>query len=196
MYYYLNGTVAHYEQDLVVLDVGGIGYACHTTLATIARLTIGTPVKLYTHLQVKEDAQDIYAFFSLEEKACFLRLISVSGVGPRSALNILSICTPDQLALAVATEDDKALTQAAGVGKKMAQRIILELKDKLAQLPQDSGIALPSTIDIGVQSNLRQAQAALQQLGYTPSEAGQAVKGLNAEDSVEHLLSAALKKLV
>jgi len=193
MYYYLNGTVAHCEQDLVVLDVNGIGYACNATLTTISRLTIGKPAKLYTHLQVKEDAQDIYAFLTLDEKACFLKLIAVSGVGPRSALSILSVCAPDQLLLAIAAEDDKVLTQAAGVGKKLAQRIILELKDKLQAITPDN-MNLPT--DANKQNNLRQAQAALTALGYTASEAATAIKGLSADESVEVLVSAALKRLV
>ena len=191
MYYYLNGTVAHIDTDLVVVDVGRVGYACHSTLATLSQLAVGKSAKLYTHLQVKEDSHDIYAFFSLDEKACFLRLIGVSGVGPRSALSILSVCTPDALTLAIATDDDKALTQASGVGKKLAQRIILELKDKMQSFVPEG-----SSVDVGGQSNIRQAQAALAALGYTSSEVSAAIKGLDVALPTEELVSAALKRLV
>ena len=129
MFYYLNGTVALLDANLAVIDCGGVGYACHTSNYTLARLQNGKPAKLFTYCNIKEDAFDIYGFSTREELDCFRRLIGVTGVGTKAALAILSAVSPDQLTLAVMTQDDKTITMAQGVGKKLAQRIILELKD-------------------------------------------------------------------
>ncbi len=133
-YYYLNGTVALLDANLAVIDCGGVGYACHTTTYTQSQLTVGQTAKLYTYCSIREDAFDIFGFSSREEKACFERLLSVSGVGPKAALAILSASTPQAFTLAIVTGDEKALTRAPGIGKKLAQRILLELKDKLGSL--------------------------------------------------------------
>ena len=132
MFYYLNGTITVLDTGLAVVDCGGVGYACHTTNYTLSKLQVGKQAKLYTYCNIKEDAFDIYGFFTREELNCFERLLGVGGVGPKAALAILSVVTPDQFLLAVMTQDEKTLTMAQGVGKKMAQRILLELKDKLA----------------------------------------------------------------
>ena len=122
-YYYLNGTVALLDANLAVIDCGGVGYACHTTTYTQSQLTVGQTAKLYTYCSIREDAFDIFGFSSREEKACFERLLSVSGVGPKAALAILSASTPQAFTLAIVTGDEKALTRAPGIGKKLAQRI-------------------------------------------------------------------------
>ena len=129
MYYYVSGEVAHVEPYLAVIDCGGVGYACRTTTFTLSQIKKGDKAKLFTYLSVREDAMDLYGFASAEELKLFQQLISVSGVGPKAALSILSAGTPANLALAIITGDEKSLTAAAGVGKKLAQRIILELKD-------------------------------------------------------------------
>ena len=196
MYYYLQGKIAHCDRDLIVIDVGGVGYACHASLSTISRIKPGETMKLFTHFNVKEDAHDLFGFYSLEEKSLFLQLLSVTGVGPKAALSILSVAAPEQLALAVATEDEKMFTQASGVGKKLAQRIILELKDKFAKQLPDTGGVMVSTPISGNMSALRQAQAALAALGYSASESAHALKELDAEMSVEEMISAALTRLV
>ena len=131
MYYYVNGTVAEIDAGLAVIDCSGVGYACATTNYTLSQLKKGAPAKLYTYLNVREDAMELFGFADQSELRSFKLLIGVSGVGPRAALSILSAVTPQQLALAVVTEDEKALTAANGIGKKIAQRVILELKDKL-----------------------------------------------------------------
>lgn len=133
MYYYVNGTVAEIDAGLAVIDCSGVGYACATTNYTLSQLKKGAPAKLYTYLNVREDAMELFGFADQSELRSFKLLIGVSGVGPRAALSILSAVTPQQLALAVVTEDEKALTAANGIGKKIAQRVILELKDKLAR---------------------------------------------------------------
>ena len=133
MFYYLSGTVAHVAPYLAVIDCGGVGYACRTTNTTLAALKKGENAKLFTHLNVREDAMELYGFASQEELNLFQLLLSVSGVGPKAALSILSANTPANLALSIITGDEKALTCAPGIGKKIAQRVILELKDQLAK---------------------------------------------------------------
>ena len=128
MFYYLNGVISAIEANLAVVDCGGVGFACNTTGYTLSQLQVGKQQKLFTHCNVREDAFDIYGFSTKEELSCFERLIGVSGVGPKAGLAILSAMTPSQFSLAVMTGDEKTLTMAQGVGKKMAQRIILELK--------------------------------------------------------------------
>ena len=120
MFYYLNGTITVLDTGLAVVDCGGVGYACHTTNYTLSKLQVGKQAKLFTYCNIKEDAFDIYGFSTREELNCFERLLGVGGVGPKAALAILSVVTPDQFLLAVMTQDEKTLTMAQGVGKKMA----------------------------------------------------------------------------
>ena len=122
MFYYLDGTVALIEPGLAVIDCGGVGFSCSTTTYTLASLKTGTRARLYTYCNIREDAFDIFGFSTKDERDCFTKLIAVSGVGPKAALAILSILSPDQFRLAVITQDEKSLTRAAGVGKKVAQR--------------------------------------------------------------------------
>ena len=124
MFYYLNGTITILDTNLAVVDCGGVGYACHTTNYTISRLQVGRQARLYTYCNIKEDAFDIFGFYTREELDCFEKLLSVGGVGPKAALAILSVVTPDQFTLAVMTQDVKTLTMAQGVGKKLAERIM------------------------------------------------------------------------
>ena len=196
MFYYLCGTVAVLEANLAVLDIGGVGYACHTTGYTISQLQLGKQHKLYTYCNIREDAFDIFGFSSREELNLFQRLLGVSGVGPRVALAILSATTPDQFALAVMTGDEKSLTRAQGVGKKMAQRIILELRDKLSgelttmEFSSPAALAAPG-------SKAGEAAAALAALGYSQSEISLALKGADVEKlSVEEIIRAALRAMV
>lgn len=197
MFYYLNGTVTVLEPNLAVLDVGGVGYACHTTGYTLSQLQMGKHQKLYTYCYIKEDAFDIFGFATREEQNLFLRLLSVNGVGPKAALSILSATTPDQFLLAVMTGDEKTLTRAPGVGKKMAQRIILELKDKLTgRLPELEG-ASPAVLAAVPGGKAAEASAALAALGYSQSEIGLALKGVDVEAlSVEEIIRAGLRAMV
>ena len=144
MFYYLDGTVAEILPYLAVIDCGGVGYACKTTNTTLAQLKKGQRGKLYTYLDVGENAFGLYGFATANELNSFKLLIGVSGVGPKAALAILSAATPESLAMAIVTGDEKSLTAAPGVGKKIAQRIILELKDKMAREsgPSPGGVGL------------------------------------------------------
>lgn len=199
MFYYVSGTVAHVEPRMAVIDCGGVGFACNTTSNTLSALSKGKQAKLYTHLAVKEDDMTLYGFASREELNLFRQLISVSGVGPKAALAILSVSTPSNLALSIITGDTKPLVAAPGVGKKIAQRVVLELKDKLAKeqgealeqytAPQN-GLAL-------AEDKLGESAAALAVLGYSQSEINLALKGIDLEGlTPEQIIKQALKKMM
>lgn len=199
MYYYLNGTVAHVEPYLAVIDCGGVGYACRTTHHTISKLTVGKAAKLYTYLYVREEVFELYGFAGESELGCFRMLIGVSGVGPKAALAILSSNTPEGLALAIVSGNEKALTSAPGIGKKIAQRIILELKDKLAkgQLTTAGGESFAGGITVIPENKASEASAALAVLGYSQSEIAVALKGIDLEAlALEDVIKQALKKMV
>jgi len=198
MFYYLEGTVAIIGQNLAVIDAGGAGYACMATSGTLSRLESGKKARLYTYCNIREDAFDIYGFFDLNEKRCFELLIGVSGVGPKAALSILSACTPESLALAVIADDEKMLTAAPGVGKKLALRIILELKDKVnkeASSLKSAGY-VPQGADSGQPaSKLRDAAAALAVLGYSQGEISAAMRNIDAQPlTVEEIIREVLKQ--
>ena len=200
MFYYLNGFVAETGANLAVIDCGGVGYACATTNYTLAQLKKGEKAKLYTYLHVREEIFEIYGFASQGELNSFKMLIAVSGVGPKAALAILSSTTPDQLALAIVTGDEKALTAAPGIGKKIAQRIILELKDKLAkgQLNSGAGESYGGTgVTVIPENKAGEASAALAVLGYSSSEITVALKGIDVENlKLEEIIKQALKRMV
>ena len=197
MFYYLDGTVAHVEPYLAVIDCGGVGYACKTTNTTLGALQKGKRGKLYTYLNVGEDVFDLYGFATQGELGSFRQLISVSGVGPKAALAILSSTTPEGLAMAVITGDEKVLTRAPGVGKKIAQRIILELKDKLAKEQQSSSLTTSAAATVTGGGKAVEAAQALAVLGYTQNDIAAAMKGLDAESlPLEELVRQALRRTV
>ena len=200
MFYYLNGIVAHTGPYLAVIDCGGVGYACKTTNYTLSALKQGEKAKLYTYLHVREEIFELYGFATENELNCFQMLIGVSGVGPKAALAILSSTTPERLATAIITGDEKALTGAPGVGKKIAQRVILELKDKLAkgQLGVPAGESYGgSGVTVIPENKASEAAAALAVLGYGPAEINEALKGIPMEElSLEAIIKQALKKMV
>lgn len=199
MFYYLNGTVAHLGPYLAVIDCGGVGYACRTTNTTQARLKLGEKGKLFTYLNVREDAMELYGFASQEELNLFELLLSVSGVGPKAALSILSASSPANLALSIITGDEKALTCAPGIGKKIAQRVILELKDKLAKGQTiAAGESYGGTgVAVIPENKLSEATAALAVLGYSQGEIGAALKGIDMDSlTLEQIIKAALKKMM
>lgn len=198
MIYAVQGTLEHTEPYLAVIDTGGVSYACNTSLTTLSRLQKGEKVKLLTYLHLREGICELYGFLSREELSAFKMLIGISGVGPKAALSILSVGSPEKLALIVISGDEKALTAAPGIGKKLAQRIILELKDKVSRERADfpSGAAVADTPLSGGGGALSEAQAALCVLGYSPLEAAMALKGLESEGlTVEELIKSALKRM-
>ena len=198
MFYYVSGTVAHVEPYLAVIDCGGVGYACKTTSTTISQLQVGKASKLYTYLHVGEGIFDLYGFATQGELGSFKQLIGVSGVGPKAALAILSVVSPEQFTLAVMTQDVKTLTMAAGVGKKLAQRVLLELKDKIAGSQMELNGADIADMQPAVRGGkTAEATAALAVLGYSPAEIAVALKGLDLEGlSLEEIVRQALRKMI
>lgn len=195
MIYSVRGRVVHLEQELAVVECGGVGYACRTTLNTVGKIqSTKDEVTLFTVLNVREDAVELFGFATHDELNCFKLLTSVSGVGPKNALAILSTMTPQAFALAVATEDAKTITKAKGVGPKLAQRIVLELKDKLSkEIAVTGGFDIPQMSVSGGVSNVKEAISALTVLGYSQPEAAKALSGADASMEVEELIKYALK---
>lgn len=196
MIYSVHGKVIHLEQNLAVIECAGVGYGCRTTAYTLSQLAVGEEAKLLTLLNVREDAAELFGFADAAELNCFKMLLSVNGVGPKAALSILSDLSPQGFALCVAGGDSKALTRSPGIGKKIADRIILELKDKLAkqaegitELPVRPSDSLPAS------NAAAEAVAALVVLGFSNTQAQGAVAGLSPELPVSELVKEALKKL-
>jgi len=199
MFYYLKGTVAEIGQGMAVLDCAGVGFAVNTSMNTLSQIHVGTEDKLYISEQVREDVFDLYGFKTLAEKNCFEMLISVSGVGPKAAVSILSANTPEGVCMAVMSGNEKALMVAQGIGKKIAQRVILELKDKMQK--QSSDLAMPEvnfTVPQGdaSQTKLADAGAALAVLGYSSSECAAALKGVDMTLPLEEIIRAALRNMM
>ncbi|MBE6958048.1 MAG: Holliday junction branch migration protein RuvA [Ruminococcaceae bacterium] len=197
MLYYVSGPVTVLEPGLAVVDCGGVGYGCRVTAYTAAQLKLNQPARLYITESIREDAYDLYGFISREEQRCFELLTSVNSVGPKAAMAILSSGGPQNLTLAVMTGDEKMLTAAQGIGKKIAQRIILELKDKMGggnvELDYSTGPAVSAPAQGG---NVSLARAALQELGYSPAEIQNALKGADPNASTEELVRHALRAMV
>lgn len=198
MIYSVKGEVVHTEANLAVIECGGVGYACRTTFTTLSKLKgIGSQAKLYTYLNVSQDDVSLFGFYDQQELKCFRMLLTVSGVGPKAALSVLSDIPPEKFALTVATGDYKAITMAKGIGAKTAQRIVLELKDKIAK-EQLSGV---SSVDFSAVSEAvsggatGEAIAALVVLGYSQAEAATVISGLDSSLSTEELIKQALKKI-
>ena len=198
MFYSITGKIVYIDTQSVAIETGGIAFRCSTTLTTLKRIgEKGNTATLYTYLNVREDALDLFGFADEQELECFKLLIGVSGVGPKAALAILSELTPDKLALCLATGDSKAITRAPGVGPKLAQRVVLELKDKLAKGLELSAVT-PEIEAAGIaaaEGSAAEAVSALTMLGYSQSEAAAAVAKLDASLSVEDMIRQALKTL-
>lgn len=200
MFAYIKGTLEYKDNDYLVIEVNGVGYKIFTSLATIETSgKIGDEIKLYTYLHVREDVMCIYGFITRDELNMFELLITVSGVGPKAALSLLSSISPSRFALAIVTDDIQTLTKAQGIGKKTAQRMILELKDKIKkeQLSQSKG---PNIDEIDLQNNssrLSEAVSALMVLGYSGVEASRAVsKVFNEDMELEMIIKNSLKEMV
>lgn len=202
MIHYITGDLVTTEPSAVIVDTGSIAYKLFVSDNTLAVLSskIGTRVKVYTYLSVREDAMDLYGFHSLDEKNAFNMLITVSGVGPKAALAILSVLTPDGFKLAVSTGDVKSISKASGVGAKIAARVVLELKDKLTKELGSLNVndIAPSPVRVaGDTGKYSDALNALIVLGYSRSESADALKGLDiAKYSLEELITTALKNLM
>ena len=198
MIYYVSGPVTILEPGLAVVDCGGVGYGCRITAYTAGQLKLNQSARLYVTESIREDAFDLYGFISKEEQRCYELLTSVNGVGPKAAMAILSSGGPQNFTLAVMTGNEKMLTAAQGIGKKIAQRIILELKDKIgggsAELDFSAGPAAAAPMQTGNAAAL--AHAALQELGYSAAEINQALKGVDPQATTEEMVRYALRQMV
>lgn len=196
MIYSVSGILEFVEPYHVVVECGGIGYSIKTSMTTVSEMpSAGEKVKLYTYLYLREDVLDLYGFCTESELSTFKLLISVSGVGPKAAVSILSSLTPERFALAVASGDVKSL-KAPGVGPKTAQRIVLELKDKLSKEQIAGGVVGETVMDAAVKTgNASEAISALEVLGYSRSEATQVVSHFESDMPVEEMIKNGLKAL-
>ena len=197
MIYYVSGPVTVLEPGLAVIDCGGVGYGCRVTAYTAGQLKLNQNARLYVTESIREDAFDLYGFISREEQRCYELLTSVNGVGPKAAMAILTSGGPQNFTLAVMTGNDKMLTAAQGVGKKIAQRIILELKDKIggtsAELDFSTG---PVSAPVQTGNAAALAHAALQELGYSAAEINAALKGVTHKATTEEMVRYALRQMV
>ena len=199
MFYYISGKVAVIEPGMVVIDAGGVGYAINTSYTSARSVKTGEQATFYTYLHVREGIFDLYGFGRREELSCFKQLIAISGVGPKAALAILGAVTPEKLALCVISGDEKALTAAPGIGKKLAQRILLEMKDKMSKdqleaASGSSGIVMPELTVLG--GALEDALAALAVLGDPRAVAVNALQGVDTAGlATDEIVRAALKRL-
>lgn len=195
MIYSVKGKLIHAEPRLAVVECGGVGMACQITLQTAQRLpSVGSEVMLYTMMNVREDAIELYGFAEQKELTSFKQLTTVSGVGPKVGIAILSELSPERVAMAIAAGDYKALTKASGVGPKLAQRIVLELKDKCSMVATDMG-DMPVAGSVSAAGNAAQAVSALTVLGFSAGEAAAAVGKLDSSLPVEQLVRQALRSL-
>ena len=195
MLYYVSGPVTVLEPGLAVIDCGGVGYGCRVTAYTAGQLKLDKPAKLFITESIREDAFDLYGFISKEEQRCYELLTSVNGVGPKAAISILS-AGPQNFTMAVMTGDEKLLTAAQGVGKKLAQRIILELKDKMGGANMELDFSGPSVTVAPASGGMQLANAALQELGYSAAEVAMALKGADPNASTEELVRYALRQMM
>ncbi len=199
MFYYLNGELILAEENTCVVDCNGIGYKLTVSHLTSSKLSesLGEKVKIYTHLAVREDGVELFGFISTAEKNAFNMLIGVSGVGPKAAINILSIMTSDELAIAICSDNVKSISKAQNIGSKTASRIILELKDKVAKDYVPEKTASPSNVSKTIKdsANILEAREALAVLGYDKSSISRVLEGIDPTVDVSVIIREALKKL-
>lgn len=197
MLYSVRGKLIQTTATCAVVECGGVGFLCQTTLNTLKTLKPGSEVMLYTYLNVREDAMELFGFATKTELDTFKTLISVSGVGPKAGLALLSELSPEQVAMAIATDDVKTITRAQGIGKKIAQRIVLELKDKLAKaVATDSGVAAVSATAVSAAGgNVSKAIEALGVLGYAPAEVSPVLAEFDGNLPVEQLIAMTLRQM-
>lgn len=200
MFSYIKGTVAEKGNGVIVSDVGGVGFKIYTSQNTLAdsRCIVGQEIVLHTYMYIKEGIMDLYGFSTKEELELFLLLISVNGVGAKGAVSILSVASTDRLSLSIVTGDVNTIKQAAGIGAKTAQRICLELKDKIKNeaFVSENTDAFASGTPVVSGDSVSEAVSALVALGYSASDAQRGVKAAAPGDGVEDIIKKALKALM
>lgn len=198
MFYYISGKAGLKGDNFVVVDAGGVGYKIYTSVLDIEKIKLDADIKMYTYTYIREDMFDIYGFLSESELSLFEKLLSVSGVGPKAAISVLSVASADKIALAIVTGDTDIIKKASGVGAKVASRIVLELKDKLsnAAIASDGAKELVSSVVTGKMSATGEAIEALVTLGYSQAEAKSALSGIDMTMDIELIIKQALMKLM
>ncbi len=199
MFHYISGTVAELLPNIAVIDCGGVGFQINTSAWSLGQLKPGTQARLYTHVYIRDDVFELYGFVTKSEKRCFELLIGVSGVGPKAAVSILSVGAPEDLVLSILSGEERVLTAASGVGKKTAQRVILELKDKLAKETESVSFAdvRAAAPVVGRQGRRGDAAAALAVLGYSNAEISAALKQIDTDTlTLEEIIKAALQRMI
>ena len=198
MFYHIEGLVAELEPNMAVIDCAGVGYALSASANTIGCLKKGSKAKLFVSEAITENSFDLFGFYSKSEKRCFEMLTAVSGIGPKAAISILSYNTPESLALAIMNNDEKALTIAPGIGKKIAQRVILELKDKISKEMSGQTMDIRTPISVSASNgSMNDAMAGLAVLGYGSGDIAPVLKNLDTSGmTAEQIIKAVLKNMV
>lgn len=197
MIYNVKGTLTYTDANFAVVECDGVGFKCYVSMTTLKSLTsVGTQVNLFTYLSVKEDAMDLFGFYTRDELDAFKLLITVNGIGPKAAMAILSVLPPDKLSIAISSGDSKAIQNAQGVGKKTAERVILELKDKMAGIGGESTAqAVGNISSVSSSGNASEAVEVLVSLGFNQSDAAQVVGAMDKSLSVDEMIRKGLKQL-
>lgn len=196
MIYNVRGKLTYTDLNFAVVECGGVGFKCFVSMTTLKELpSLGNEVNLYTYLAVREDAMDLFGFATQQELDAFKLLITVSGVGPKAAMAVLSVLPPDRLSVAVSSGDVKSIQSAQGVGKKTAERIVLELKDKMLGVASSNAAAVQGIQAVASNSDAQEAVEVLVSLGFNQSDAATAVGAMDKNLSVDDMIRKGLKQL-
>ena len=196
MIYNVRGTLTYTDINYAVVECGGVGFKCFVSMTTLKELPpLGKEANLYTYLAVREDAMDLFGFATQQELDAFKLLITVSGVGPKAAMAVLSVLPPDRLSIAVSSGDVKSIQSAQGVGKKTAERIVLELKDKMLGIAPSNAAAVQSIQSVASNSDAQEAVEVLVSLGFNQSNAATVVGAMDKGLSVDDMIRKGLKQL-
>lgn len=198
MFYYISGKAALKGDNFIVVDAGGVGYKVYTSVLDLEKVKLESNVKMFTYTYIREDMFDIYGFLTENELAMFEKLLSVSGVGPKAAMSVLSVASVDKIALAIVTGDTAVIKRANGVGPKAAGRIVLELKDKLSNsdIASDGANEIIASAAVSGFGTTNEALEALTTLGYSAQEAKSALSGIDMTQDIELIIKQALMKLM
>ena len=196
MIYNVRGTLTYTDINYAVVECGGVGFKCFVSMTTLKELPpLGKDANLYTYLAAREDAMDLFGFATQQELDAFKLLITVSGVGPKAAMAVLSVLPPDRLSIAVSSGDVKSIQSAQGVGKKTAERIVLELKDKMLGIAPSNAAAVQSIQAVASNSDAQEAVEVLVSLGFNQSDAATVVGAMDKGLSVDDMIRKGLKQL-
>ncbi|MBR0413349.1 MAG: Holliday junction branch migration protein RuvA [Eubacterium sp.] len=196
MIYNVKGTLTYTDPNFAVVECGGVGFKCFVSMTTLRELpSIGNEVNLYTHMSVREDAMDLFGFYEVDELEAFKLLISVSGIGPKAAIAILSVLTPSKLSVAISSGDVRSIQAAQGVGKRTAERVVLELKDKMVGLGTSAAADIQSVQSVASSADAQEAVEVLVSLGFNQSDAATVVGAMDKSMSVDDMVRKGLRQL-